>query len=193
MATQAYISWNPSSTNSTEQKVQYRVKGTENWITFSTLGALANQETITGLQANLIYEFRILNNCTSGGAAPSPTQTKVNLECPLNSITSSAENVNYSFPHQGGDISKYQVDLLSANNSTVLQTKNHTSPFAATITGSFVGLNPQTNYYVRVTMFAGTSYEHNKTCGSVPANTTAPETCSPPTNVNVVISSGSNE
>lgn len=171
----AVINWTPGGGgNVTSQEVQYRVQGVTNWTTaVSGLSAATSTYTITGLNVNTIYEFRIVSNCTFGGPIYSATMTDIEWFCPTITVTPTHNTITYSFSALGGSISAYTVDLLASNQTTVVQTKT-------TISGVFdsVSITPSTTYYVRLTLTAGAL---TNVCPLVTTATTAAPTCPIPT------------
>lgn len=181
----ANLMWVPTGgANSTSQIVQYRVPSVSaSWTNFATVGPTVSTSNITGLNDNRIHEFRILNNCTVGGSTSSTVDQKIKFVCPNVTTSLTYDSVGYSFSHVGGDITNYQVDLLTSGGS-IVATKTHSSP-GATITDSFTGLSASTVYKLKVTMTAGA---FSKICDDVSVTTPAAPACNPPTSVTVTIS-----
>jgi hypothetical protein len=176
------LTWIPAGGfNSTGQQVQYKPEGGV-WTTFQTVAPAISSITITGLLDNTVYEFRIVNLCADGGPTPSPTVlTQIYISCPAPTFILSTNSIQYSFAHLGAQVTKYTVELLSAAN-VVLQTKTHLAP-SGTISETFTGLSPNTNYNVRVNVFAGDTQQYSRTCASSSQTTTSPSVCAAPANV----------
>lgn len=185
----ANLSWTaPGGSNSSNQIIRYRIPSqTSTWTVFNTVGPTVATATITGLLDNYIYEFQIVNNCLVGGPSPSVSSFKIKMVCPSVTLTKTYNSVNYSFSHIGLDIKSYIVEILDSTGNSVINNTVVSTP-ASTVTGSFTGLQGNTTYQIRVTMFAGVSNEYSKYCSSTSFTTDATPTCDAPTALNVTIS-----
>ena len=72
------ISWAaPSTTNGTsapkDYTIQYRLKGTTTWKTFSDPVTATRSATVTGLSSGKYYQFRVLPKNWAGTGTPSAT------------------------------------------------------------------------------------------------------------------------
>lgn len=178
------LNWTPAGgLNSTGQQVQYKQSSSSTWITATTLGASVSTYTANGLLDNVIYDFQILNLCTFGGPSSGTAFQTINLTCPTPQIIFTFNSVNFSFPHLGGSVNEYRVDLLDAAGSTVIAFKNIVA-ITGTIADSFMGLDASTNYRLRVTVKAET---YSKQCPQVPFATDALPTCDSPTSLTATI------
>ena len=187
MAT-AVLNWNaPGGSNSINQTVKYRLNGASSWTTFANVSASTATSTITGLSDNLIYEFQVINNCTVGGPSNSTSDFKIKIICPSVTTTPTYNSVAFSFAHVGGDISKYVVDLMNSDGTSILGTKTFVSP-SGTISDTFTGLTGSTAYQLRVTIYAGTSFSFSKVCTNTSFSTSVTPTCSAPTAVVATLS-----
>jgi hypothetical protein len=174
----ATLSWSIGA-GATSQNVQYKLSSSPTWITFSTVGGSATTETVTGLQDNLLYNFRIVTQCGGGTPAPSTVITKINIVCPTVTVTSTSTTVSYSFSEIGGDVDGYVVKLF--NTAGTVEVGSSTPTGTATRTGTFTGLTASSVYKVRVIPSAGTITKTD--CAFTNATTAAPPVCSIPTNV----------
>jgi hypothetical protein len=174
----ATLSWSIGA-GATSQNVQYKLSSSPTWITFSTVGGSATTETVTGLQDNLLYNFRIVTQCGGGTPAPSTVITKINIVCPTVTVTSTSTTVSYSFSEIGGDVDGYVVKLF--NTAGTVEVGSSTPTGTATRTGTFTGLTASSVYKVRVIPSAGTITKTD--CAFTNATTSAPPVCSIPTNV----------
>jgi len=178
------LNWTPAGgLNSTGQQVQYKQSSSSTWITATTLGPGVNTYTLNGLLDNLIYDFQILNLCTYGGPTSGTAFQSVNLTCPTLQITPTFNSVSFSFPTLGGSVNEYRVDLLDATDSSVIAFKNMVA-LTGTIGDSFTGLDPQTNYQLKVTVKAET---YSKQCSPVPFATAALPVCDSPISLTATI------
>lgn len=174
----ATLSWSIGP-GATSQNVQYKLSSSSTWITFGTVGATATTATVTGLDSNKLYNFRIVTYCSGGTPAPSATITKINILCPTVTITSTDTTVSYSFPEIGGDIDSYVVKLYNSAGTTEVGTSTPTG--TTTRTGTITGLTASTTYKLRVVPTAGTITKTD--CEFNNVTTTAPPVCSIPTDV----------
>jgi hypothetical protein len=173
MAT-ATINWAPDSGfDSQDQGVYFKTMQASDWTLFSTVDATTNTAVINGLSDNVIYQFRITNNCVFGYEANSDIVETINMTCPAVTLDPTIDTVDFSFSHSGGDISRYTVDLLNASDA-VIASSDFPSP-GATVSGTFSGLTPVTTYKVRVTVFAAGVYvpSFSKVCTPDPITTDA--------------------
>ena len=176
------LNWTPGAGSST-QDVDYKLNSAGSWTSAVTgLLAATTTYTINGLLDNLIYNFRIITNCSGGTPAASSTVSQINIICPTVTTTATDTTVTYSFPPIGGDVTAYTVALLNAAGDTVLSTQ--TPAITTPVTGTFTGLTASTTYNVRVTATAGT---FSKVCPLNAVVTSATPSCNPPTGVTATL------
>ncbi len=182
----ATLNWTPAGGSSTGQRVEYRVKSVGgSWTVFSTVSSTTNTATVTGLSDNVIYEFRIVNLCSGGDIASMNTEgVKQTCVTPSNSPTGTSTTV--SFPHLGGEVSKYNIKILT-NAMVLITSVDKTGPFSpgSTVSHTFTGLTPGTTYAIVVSPYVGTYFLDG--CATFDFQTIAP-TCSAPTSVTATIS-----
>jgi len=187
MAT-ATINWTPvGNVYSINQTVYYKAIDDADWTLHSTVSATTNTGTISGLLDNVIYQFRVQNNCIGNTNSFSNTAEVINITCPSPVNINQGETATaFNFTHVGGDISSYLIELLSAAD-VVLDSKTFNSP-GANVADTFTGLTPSTDYKIRVTPKAtGDLGDHISVCGSVSFRTND-IVCNPPTDVSAVMS-----
>lgn len=175
------LNWTPGA-GATSQAVQYKLSTAGTWTTHSTVGGAVATASITGLSNNLIYDFRVVTNCSGGSPAPSNNTQQINIICPTVNESSTDTTIDYSFNHLGGSVTAYTVALLDAAGTTVLQTQ--TPSVTSVISGIFSGLSPAVSYNIRVTVTAGS---FNKVCDLVPVSTVLTPTCNAPTGVTATL------
>lgn len=146
--------------------------------------------TITGLQDNKFYNFRIITDCAVGDDSTSAVITNISITCPTLTVTASSASVSYSFTSASGtDVTSYLVQLLKSDN-TVIRTTTHTV-VAGTINGLFdnsdTNLEPivgSTAYKVRLTVTAGSGASaQTKVCSATDITTTTTPPCNAATNL----------
>lgn len=183
----ATLNWTPAGGSSTGQRVEYRVKSVGgSWTVFSSVSASVNTVTVTGLADNTIYEFRVVNMC-SGGDVASFNAEGVNQTCVSQSHSVTATSCTVTFPHLGGEVSKYNIKIYQTIGGTLISSVDKTGPFTggSTVTHTFTGLTSGAGYYVQITPYVGTYSLPN--CSEFDILTTAPS-CAAPSGVTVTLS-----
>lgn len=158
------------------------------WTLFggAPLANSASSATITGLDDNVEYSFYNYCHCAaSGNGSLVNFGPSIKYVCPtVVSVTSGFNSVSYtlnipsSANNTGTWIQTVKVVLLNASGSTILYTNTHTSPFSASVSNSFSGLNPSTTYTLRV-YYSNNASSKTNLCSSQVINTTA--SCVAPT------------
>lgn len=164
--------------NTTGQEIQYRKKGVSAWTSFQNVAPNVNTITITSLDDNFLYEFRILSKCSYGGPTESAIVTQGKITCPELAFTPEYNSISFALNHLGGHIDKYVVDSISPSG-TVMNTWTFTE-MNPVLTGQATPVEPLTTYRFRVTVYAGTV---SKVCPIQEITTPEPPTCDPPINV----------
>lgn len=178
------LNWTPpGGLNSTAQQVQYKASTSSTWLVATTLGATDDSYTVEDLLDNVLYDFRIVNMCASGGPIPGSTMQAIDFVCPTVNATPTSDTIGFNFVHLGGSITQYEVELLNGAGNTTLATKTINSP-GSVVADSFTGLSATTSYNLRVTCMAGV---HEKVCPLVPVMTTVVPTCGIPSGLVVSI------
>lgn len=184
----ATIIWTPvGGIYSVNQIVYYKALQDAAWTVFATVSSTTDAAIVDNLVDNVLYQFRVQNSCVGGTNANSNLAEVVNLTCPAPiNITPTETSAVFSFTHVGGDVSNYLVDLLSSGN-TILDSRSINSP-GATVTDTFTGLTPSTDYKIQVTTkVTGTLGDQISICGSVTFRSND-VICNPPTAVIAVMS-----
>lgn len=171
MAT-ATLNWVPGGGGG-QQVVQYKLSTSAVWNTYSTISSASTTETIPGLADNILYNFRVYNNCL-GGTSNFIERSMVKITCPSVSAVSTDTTAQISFNHLGGNVDKYVVTVSNSGNA-VVDTYTTTAPFDGTITHLFTGLDPSSNYTVKITPFVGSLSKTN--CESTSFGTQDSPTC----------------
>jgi hypothetical protein len=180
MATTANLTWAPAGgVTSQSQDIQYKQASSSTWITYANVAANVSSASITGLTDDIIYDFRVVNNCQYAGPTPATPTQNIKITCPAVTIFPGYDKVDYSFIHLGADITRYVVDLLNASDSVLLT--NTFDSFPTPVASSFTGLTPSTNYKLRITVYAGATFTFNRQCDAQNFATSAPPTCDAPT------------
>jgi hypothetical protein len=182
----ASLTWSlTGNSNNQNQQVQYKLNGASTWTTAVILQPNSGSYTITGLNQNKIYNFQIVNNCSTGGPTPSTTVSAVELTCPTVNLTTTSTSVTYSFTNIAGDISSYVIGIYDSTGNTLIQSKTESAPFNPTVSNTFNGLNSNTSYVVKATVNAGV---FSKVCSSQTITTPNTPSCPTPTNLSVTLS-----
>jgi hypothetical protein len=175
------LSWTPAGDlNSTAQQVQYAIAGSSDWVTVVTLSAIDNSYTVSGIDYNQMFDFRIVNICKYGGPIPSSTFQSINISCPTVDIVPAYDTVTFNFDELGGSVTSYQLDILSQEDGSTVTSQ--TVPTDNPVSVSFMGLVPTSGYYLVVTPQAGA---FSNRCPGIPFSTTDPPPCNGPTDLTV--------
>jgi trimeric autotransporter adhesin len=167
----------------TSQDVQYKLASASSWTTHSNVAGNITTASITGLQDNLIYDFRVITNCAGGTPTPSTSTQQIKIICPTVTATPSDTTIAYSFPEIGGSVTAYTVKLFDSAGTTELSSQTPTG--TTTRSGTFTGLTQSTAYKIRVIITAGSFTKSD--CAFTSASTTATPACNAPTNVSASI------
>lgn len=163
-----------SNSNNQSQSVKYKLNSAQNYTTATSVNPITTTYSISGLNKNSIYNFQVVNNCSTGGPSPSTPVNAIEFTCPTVNLTSTSSTVTFSFVGLGGDIDTYVVTLLDSTGTNIIQTKNIALPFSSTISDSFSGLSATTSYQVQVTVKAG---QFSKNCSNQTISTSAIPAC----------------
>jgi hypothetical protein len=174
------LTWTPGA-GASSQIVQYKLSTSGTWVTHETVGGGVSTSSITGLDDNKIYDFRVITNCPGGASSPSLTAQQINIICPSVSTTPSDTSIASSFSELGGSVTSYTVKLFDAAGVTELSSQ--TPSGTTTRSGTFSGLTASTAYKIRVIITAGTFTKSD--CAFTDVTTLA--TCNPPTGVTASI------
>lgn len=180
----ANLSWPaPGTATSTGQDVQYKLRSSGTWITYQTVPGDVNTMVIPGLLDNRLYDFQVVNHCQHSGTSSSPLGSTANVTCPALTVTTTASQVAVSFNHLGGDITKYTVQLLAADRTTLVASQNVTV-FSTPNNVYFNGLPAHTAYFVNIIpQIVDISKTYYGTCNSVHYDTAGAPVCPVVTNV----------
>lgn len=165
------------------QDVQYKLATASTWTTHANVAGNVTSSTITGLQDNRIYDFRVITNCAGGTPTPSAATQQIKIICPTVTTTPSDTSIAYSFPELGGSITSYTAFLFDSSGVVTLSSQTPTG--TTTRSGTFTGLQPNTAYKVRIVVFAGSFSKSD--CAFVDVTTTSTPACNPPTNVSATV------
>lgn len=148
----ATINWVPGSgTISLSQDIHCKALEDAVWAFIANVSASANTAEVEDRLDNVVYQFRITNNCSGEVTHFSNIAEGAFLTCPfpVNVNVDGMTLVGFFFPHVGGDVDSYFVELLSVDDE-VLQTKTLT-PSGPMVVNFWGGLTPGTDYQMRVT------------------------------------------
>ena len=177
------LNWTIGS-GATSQNVQYKLSSSSTWTTFITLAGSTTTATVTGLSDNLLYDLKIVSNCSGGTPINSSTMQQINMICPTVTPTLTSTTIAYSFPEIGGSVSSYVVKLFNSTGVTELASQTPTG--TTTLTGTFSGLSSSTSYNIRVVPTAGSITKTD--CTFVPVATSVPPSCNAPSGVTATLS-----
>lgn len=181
---QGSIAWTPGGGGGT-QVLQYKLASASTWTQYGVYQATTSSALIPGLTPNVLYNFKITNNC-SGGAASATQASGAEVDCITLSNISTDTSIASSFSSPGGDIDTIVVNLYDSTGTTKLQSQTFLAPFASQVTATFTGLTASTSYSVVAVPSLGSI--SNTTCSKTVVSTTAIPGCPLPTNLTVTIS-----
>lgn len=181
--TTASITWTPGGGGGT-QVVDYKLNGAGSYTTFGTYPATTSTVSISGLSQNVLYNFRITNNC-SGGSASASSSNGASIACPTMTNVTTDTTVVATITIPTGDIDTTVVNLYDSTGTTILQTQTFTAPFTSQLVVTFTSLTPSTTYLIGTVQSIGSIV--NNGCTKSSATTTAIPGCALPTNLTVTI------
>ncbi len=183
MATSVNISWTPATGSlCISQLIEYKKSISSTWVEYSTVSVTTHTATITGLDDNTSYDFRILSNCNFGGPSPSTPFSIINIVCPTVTFTSSTTSIGYSFTNPHGSINNIIVQLYDTTGVHLI-TSQTPSLSSDPVTGSFTSLTIGADYQINLVIqqIISSVVVFTKTCDKVPVSTTVP--CDGPTDL----------
>jgi hypothetical protein len=151
MAT-ATINWLPGGgTIALSQDIHCKALADEVWAFIANVNASTNTAEVGDRLDNVVYQFRITNNCSGEVSELGNIAEGAHVTCPfpVNVNVDGMTLVGFFFPHVGGDVDSYFVELLSVDDE-VLQTKTLAGS-GFIIANFWGGLTPGTDYKMRVT------------------------------------------
>lgn len=192
------LSWAiAGSPNNGLQNVQYRQQGTTIWTTYSTEALGVTTKTIIGLDDNVVYEFRIVNNCATGATSPSNTLEQVDKVCPvfkqLESTNCGEITFNFQEPNPASpDIVDYTINLYQLGNPTPIDSYFvlATNVPGASISNTFTNLSGNTTYQVNIVMHIQGSILYTLVCPKQNVTTIAADPCDPITDLTAELGPG---
>lgn len=181
--TTASLTWIPGGGGGT-QTLEYKLATSSTYTTFGSYPATTSSSSITGLSQNVLYNFRITNNC-SGGSASLASSSSASISCIAVSNISTDTTIVSTLVPPSGDLDSIIVSLYDSTGFTVLSSQTFNAPFASQIVATFTGLTPSTTYQVGAASFIRAIT--NVSCSKATTSTTAIPGCALPTNLTVTI------
>lgn len=188
--------WDPCGPSSDGQFLYYGktniVTGTPisgtGWNLFSgaALPNITGSASITGLDDNVEYSLYNYCHCATSGNGPlTNIGPYIKYVCPtIQSTTPTFNGLSYviavpgSANNTGSWIQSILVQVLDSSGTNVILTNTHNAPFSATVSSNFNGLNPSTNYNIKIS-YSNSGATRTNTCSSTPFTTAA--ACTAPT------------
>ena len=195
------LSWAiAGSPNNGLQTIQYRHYGDSAWTTYSTEAVGVTTKTIIGLDDNVVYEFRIVNNCATGATSPSNVLEEVVKVCPVFKLLESTNcgeiEFNFQEPNPANpDIVDYTINLYQLGNPTPIDSYFvlATNVPGASISNTFTNLSGNTTYQVNIVMHIQGSILYTLVCPKQNVTTIAADPCDPITDLVAELGPGANE
>lgn len=179
----AAITWTPGGGGGT-QAIDYKLNSASTYTTYSTVPSTNASVSIPGLTHNVLYTFRITNNC-SGGTAAATSGQGIDIDCVTVTTVTTNSSIAASFAPLGGDISQYVVTLYDSTGVTTIQSQTFTGPFDTSVNATFTSLTASTSYLIGVVPSVGSFA--NASCTKTTSATTAIPGCPLPTNLTVTL------
>lgn len=158
MAT-AHLTW--TAGGGVQQEVWYKKASDSSFTLFQSVAGSASSIDITGLDVNVVYEFKIINKCNFGLEEESDLAPQVLLTCPSVTVDRGALALTVNFPHVGGDVDSYLLELHEYPAPDLVDQVTITPPFGSPISYTFSDLDVNTEYVVKVIPKIGSSYTNN--------------------------------
>jgi len=189
------LSWAiTGSANNGLQTIQYRHYGDSAWTTYSTEAAGVITKTVIGLDDNTVYEFRIVNNCTTGVTSPSNLLEQVDKVCPTfkslgSSFCGSIAAAVEAFASP--DIVDYTINLYQLGNPTPIASYTETTPVGdGEVSYTFTNLTGNTTYQANIVIHIQGSVLYTVTCPKTNITTAVAEPCDPITDLTAELGPG---
>lgn len=158
MAT-AHLTWTPAT--GLNQDIKYKKTGEGSYTLHSNVPISTTTVDITGLDANTVYEFLVVNKCSFGFETATPVAQNAVVTCPALSVSQTAVSLIVTFSDLGGDISEYVVEIYEMPADTFVATGT-ISP-TPSMSWTFDSLSSNTYYKIKVIPKIGSDYQ-NTTC-----------------------------
>jgi hypothetical protein len=163
MAT-AHLTW--TAGGGVQQEVWYKKASDSSFTLFQSVAGSVGSIDISGLDSNVVYEFKIINKCNFGLEEESNLAPQVLLTCPSVTVDRGALSLTVNFLHVGGDIDSYLLEMHVYPAPNLVAQTTITPPFNTPISYEFDDLDADTEYAVKVIPKIGSSYTNN-TCSSL--------------------------
>lgn len=179
------LTWTPFTANSLSQVIQYKKLSDAAWTDAATVGSAVDTYNLGPVALNTIYQIRIQTNCSIGGPTYSSPDVKSTSICPTVSIIPTYSAIAYNFSYVPNDYKTITVELLLSDD-TVVGTKvfTFTTNDYTLVSGSFIDLDPETDFVLKMTFSTTLGTEYNLICTNDTATLEAPS-CSVPTTPDV--------
>lgn len=176
------LSWNAPSAGSsaiTDYVIEYKLNSAPSWSTFSDGTSTSTTATVTGLTANLLYDFRVsaVNANGNGPVSITSSTTPTGLLVPSAPVSPTATPLagtgmvlTWGLPvsNGGASITDYLIEFRTGSAGFVAFTDGVSTGLTATVTG----LTSGTNYDFRISAInsvgTGASVTVNATAATVP-------------------------
>jgi len=149
---------NPNATEQNAKKRKKSVGGPYDQIGFTPANPMATSvnAAVSAVTDNIIYEYLVDAICAVGGPIPNINgiQEGINFACFNPSLTSDNGSVSVSLNVTGLDITKARFYLYKASDDSLVGGPTVANRIGTTISTSFTGLLPSTNYYLKYEMYA---------------------------------------
>lgn len=162
----------PNLTGTTNIKVKYRFSSVTAWTSFN-IAPSATTYTVTGVN-NTLYDFQLVN--LNGNDNPSSAITQsIWFTNPSPLLSPTNVTLGYSFSNLSADVDTYTCSIAQYSSPGNIITTHVLSAgtFPGTVSDTFTGLNPSTEYVLSITpaanQFANQTFTYTFTTNVVAA------------------------
>lgn len=158
-----HLNWTPNvNANTISQRASKRIKsvgGAYSTVGFSPANDLttAANTTVPVVNLNTVYEFKVATICTVGGPAETSVVENIQFSCIAPSLSADSESVTVTLNVAGTDLTKALFTLRKIDDDSIAGGPTLAMRSVNTISITFTGLYPNTEYYVQYAMYATVS------------------------------------
>jgi hypothetical protein len=159
MAT-AHLTWTPAT--GLNQDIKYKKAIDASYTLHSNVPISTTTVDITGLLANTVYQFLVVNKCVYGFETATSVAQNALVTCPALSVSQTALALTVTFSDLGADVNEYVLEIYEMPSETFVATGTISSP-TSSMSWTFESLTTNTYYKIKVIPKIGSTYQ-NTTC-----------------------------
>ena len=186
--TSIVLNWTAAGgANSTGQEVHRSLRGANSYSSIASLGASATTYTDTTALADVEYDFKIVNICTTGGPTDSGRVNVISITCPTATTVATGLIITGEYGDTFNDVTYTDIQLLNASEDLIQTYDTSSTPVGP---GNYAftdaGVDYNTAYIVRLRV--ETALGSTKNCDFAISTGAAPA-CDAPTGLTVSVAS----